>query len=137
MNDLPKCLFNAPNIVFPPIPLRNLFLTDRDSAPADPHDSNVIYIVLIKRDLETREMSFGPLIQSPALNDLCWLSELEIFAGDVAAKELKLTAFLGALEKLGCGARESGNALRVSEGLVELAGWRAELFGVGDGCGVD
>lgn len=135
--DSPKSLLDASDIILAPVPLRNILLANRNTTPTNPHDRNVIDIILIEIDLETREVSRGPLVESPALHDLRGFHELEVLARDVPAEELELATLLGALEDLGCGAREGRDALRVREGLVELRGGRPELFRVRHRRGVD
>lgn len=75
-------------------------------------------------------MSLGPLVQSPALHDLLRFVELEVFARDVASEQLELASLLGTLERLGSRTGKGRDPLWVSEGLVQLFGGSAELFGV-------
>lgn len=79
-------------------------------------------------------MTRRPLVKSPALNDLGGLDELEELTCHVSAEQLELATLLGALEELGLGTGEGGDALGVREGLVELGRGGAELLGVGN-CG--
>jgi len=97
-----ESLLYAANIILSPVPLCDFFLANRNTAPRNPHNRNIIHIILIKRDLKTRIMSFWPLIKSPALNNLCRFNQLEIFTCNVTTEELELAAFLGAFEEFWC-----------------------------------
>ena len=129
-------LLDAPDVVLSPISLSDLFLANGDSAPANSHHRDIVNIILIEIDLQTRIMSFWPLIQSPALNDLCGLNKLEIFASDVASEQLKFAPLFGAFEDLGRSSGESSNTLWIGEGLVKLGSWGSELFSISYGCSI-
>lgn len=130
---LPKGRLDTPNVVFRPVSLRNFLLTNRNTTPVRPHHSDIVDIVLIKVDLESREMSLWPLIQSPALNNLCRLLEFEILASDITTEELELSSLLGTFEELWSCSSECCDSLGVGEGLIELRGWGTEFLAVGDG----
>ncbi len=134
---LPKGCLDASDVILSPVSLSNFLLTNWYTAPGNSHNGNIIDVILIEGDFKTREVTIWPLIQSPALDDLSGFLEFEIFARDVAAKELELATLLCAFKELWCCARESCDAFRVSEGFVELGSGSTELFGVGHGGGVD
>lgn len=132
-----KGQLDAPHIVLAPVALRHLLLAHGHAAPLDAHDRHAVDVVLVKVDAQRRVVTRRPLLQAPALHNVRGLLELDVGTGDVAVKQLKLAADLGALKQLGRRAREGGDALRVGESLVQLVGRGAELFLVGDRCGVD
>jgi hypothetical protein len=134
---LPKRLLDASYIVFPPVSLRDLFLSNRDTAPSNSHDSNIVDIILIKADLESGKVSFWPLVQSPALNDLCGFNKLQVFTGYIASEEFILSTLFSTFKQLRCCTGEGCDALGIREGLVELSRWSTELFCIGNGGGVD
>lgn len=82
-------------------------------------------------------MTLGPLGEAPLLNDLLGSVQLDELAGDVAIKDGELAAGLGALELAGGAAGEGGDALGVSEGVVQLLGSGAELVRCGHGGSVN
>jgi len=130
-------LLDAPDIILSPIPLGDFLLSDGDTAPANPHDRDIIHIILVEFNLKAGVMSLGPLVQSPALHDLGGLDELEILTRYIPAEQLELPTLLGALPNFGGGTREGGDTLGVGEGLVELGSGGPEFFGVCDGCCID
>lgn len=135
--DAPKGLLDAPDVILQPVSLGHLLLSDGDPSPLDAHDSDVVDVVLVKLDLQLGVVVFGPLVQAPALHDLSRFVQLQILAGNIAPEQLELATLLGALEDLGGRPCESGDALWVGEGPVQLLGSGAELFAVGHGGGVD
>lgn len=134
---LPKGCLNATNVVFWPIPLGNFFLSNWNPTPICSHNCDIIDIVLVKVDLQSRVMSLRPLIQSPALNDLCGFYELEILACNITTEQLELTTFLGTLEKLRCCTGEGCDALRVCESDIKLGGGSTKLLTISDSGSVD
>ena len=132
----PECLLDTPHVVFSPVPLRDLLLAHGHAAPSHTHDGDVLDIVLVEVDLQLGEVTLGPLVQPPGLDKPGGLLQFDELARDVAAKELKLAAYLGTLEHLGRGPCEGGQALGVGEGLVQLGGGGAEFLVVGDSGGV-
>lgn len=128
-----KHLKHIPDVVLCPIPLTGLLLADRDTVPVRPHNSDSIDIVLLKLELEGGEVSLRPLGQPPLLRDARRGLEVGVLAAHVAAKELELAAWLGALEDLWWGAGKGCDAAWVGEDLVERFGVAAELLLVGEG----
>ena len=124
----PKSPLDAADVVLKPVALGHLFLTNRHAGPLDAHNRDAVGIVLVKLDLQRRVVAGGPLVQTPALNNLGGLLQLQVLARDVAVEDLKLAALLGPLKDLGRGAGEGGDPLGVCEGLVELLGSGAELL---------
>lgn len=137
MCDLPKGLLNALDVVLEPVTLSNVFLADRNTLPLDSHNGNMVNVVLVKLHVELGEVTGGPLVQTPALGDLLGLLKLEVLAGDVPAKQLKLAADLGTIENLGRGSCKGSDSLGVDKGLVQLLGSGSELLVIGHGSGVD
>lgn len=52
ISDLPKGLLDASDVIFAPVSLGDVFLTDRDTLPGDTHDGDVVDVVLIKLNVE-------------------------------------------------------------------------------------
>ena len=50
----------------------------------------MVYRVLVKDDFLSAKMLWGPLSQSPLLQDLCWLLKLHEFTGNIAIEDSKL-----------------------------------------------
>ena len=134
---LPKRLLNASDVIFSPVPLCNFFLANRNSSPVNPHDRNIVNIILIEIDLEARVMSLRPLIQSPALDNLGRFNKLEVFARNITAKQLVLSTFLCTLEELWSRACESSDTLRVGKSQVAFGSWGTELLCVGQLNGIN
>lgn len=74
-------------------------------------------------------MARSPVSQTPFLDNLSGLVELDVFAGDIAVEDGEFSANVGTLELARSTACEQGNALGVGESLVELFGGGAHLVG--------
>lgn len=135
--NLPKSPLDAADVVLKPVVLGNLLLADGDAGPLDTHNSDLVNIVLVELDLQGREVTGGPLLKTPLLDNLEWFLKLNELADHVSAKKLELAARLGTLPDLGRSASESGDTAGVGEGLVELLSGGAELLVIGDSSGVD
>lgn len=59
---LPKGSLDASDVILAPVTLGNFLLTNWYTTPSDLHDSDIVDIVLIKDDFETREVTLGPLV---------------------------------------------------------------------------
>lgn len=80
-------------------------------------------------------MTLGPLRKTPFLDDLLGLVESNKFTSNISVEDGELAANLGALELARLATCERSNALRVREGVVELAGCGAEFVrGSHGGC---
>jgi hypothetical protein len=132
---IPESLLDAANVVQLPVLLGNVLLADGHAGPGNAQLGDAVDVVLIEVHLKGGEVVGGPLSETPFLDNLL-RRELEILAGDVAVEDSELAADLGALELTGRAAGEGGDALRVSEGVVELLGGGAHLIGCGHGGGV-
>ena len=126
-NDIPESLLNAANIVHVPVLLGDILLTNRNARPRNTHLSNTIDIILIEVDLLRTEVTLRPLGKTPLLDNLLGLVEGDELSSHVSVEDSELAADLSALELARRAARERGDALRVREGVVELAGCGAEL----------
>lgn len=133
----PKSLLDAPDVILQPVPLSNLLLSDRNPRPLDAHDRDMVDVVLVKLDLQLGVVVLGPLVQSPALDDLGRRLQLQVLSRDISPKQLELASLFRAFEDFGWCSRECGNALRVGKSLVELLGGGAELLVVGHRGGID
>lgn len=132
-----KGRLDASDIVFEPVALGNIFLADWHTRPVDAHDSHTVNVVLVKLNDLLGVVTGRPLVQSPCLDDLLGLLQLDILSRDVAVKQLPLATLLGALKFLRGGTSEGGEALRVGEGQVELFSSSPELFLVRNGSRVN
>jgi hypothetical protein len=134
---IPESLLDAANIVHVPVLLGDIFLTNGNARPSNTHLSNTIEIILVEVDLQRTEVTLRPLSQTPLLDNLLGLVESHELASDIAVEDGELAANLGALKLAGRTTCEGSNALRIGEGIVELAGCGAELIGGCHGGGVD
>lgn len=135
--DIPESLLDAAYVVQLPILLGDILLADGYTGPFDTQLSDAVDVVLVQVDLESTEVTLGPLGEAPLLNDLLGGVELDELAGHVAVEDGELAAGMGAVELAGCTAGEGGDALGVGEGGVQLLGGSAELVRCGYGGGVN
>lgn len=126
-------MFDTADIVPFPITLNNLFLAHGDPGPFDSHVGDLVDVVLVEFDFLSAEVAFGPLGQTPFLDDGCGLVEGYEFASDVTVEDGELPANMGAVEAARRGTGEGGKTLRVGERCVELFSGGAEFVGGGDG----
>lgn len=134
---IPESLLDAAHVVQLPILLGDVLLADGHARPLDTQLGDAVDVVLVQVDLERTEVTLGPLGEAPLLNDLLGSVELDELAGDVAIEDGELAAGMGTLELAGCTTSESGNALGVGEGVVQLLGGGAELVRCGHSGGVN
>lgn len=137
LNDVPESLLDAAHIIQLPILLGDILLANGNTGPLDTQLGDAINVVLVQVDLESAEVTLGPLGEAPLLDDLLGSVELDELAGDIAIKDGKLAAGLGALELAGGTPGEGGDALGVGEGVVQLLGGGAELVRCGHGGSVN
>lgn len=134
--DIPESLLDAAHVVQLPILLGDILLANGHTRPLNTQLGDAVDVVLVQVDLESTEVTLGPLGEAPLLNDLLGGVELDELAGHVAVEDGELAAGLG-VELAGCTAGEGGDALGVGEGGVQLLGGSAELVRCGHGGGVN
>jgi hypothetical protein len=133
-NDIPEGLLDAADVVDVPVLFGHIFLTDRNTRPADTHLRDAINVVLIEVDLEGAEVPFRPLRQAPFLDDLLRLVELDKFSIDIAIEDRELSTNLRPVKLTRCSTGESRDALGISEGGIHLFSGGTELIR-GSNCG--
>lgn len=52
-DDVPKCLLDAADVILSPVSLRDVLLTHRNTTPGNPHDRDIIHVVLVETDLQS------------------------------------------------------------------------------------
>lgn len=135
--NLPKSLLDAADIVYIPVLPGDVFLADRDSGPSHAHLGDTIHIVLVKFNFECTEVVTGPLGQAPLLHDQSGSLEFHVFSIDIPVENGEFSTNVSAFKLTRCTTGERSNALRVSEGIVELLRSRAELIRGSDCRGID
>jgi len=133
----PKSRLNTPNVVFPPISPCHLLLPHRHPLPHYPHHSDLIPLILIKPNLQSRIMAFDPLRQSPLLHNQRRFFQLNELATDVAAKDLEFTADMRAFKELRRCTCKGSETFGGGESGVKFRGRGAEFFGVVNRGGVN
>ena len=98
---LPKRLLDTPDVILKPVPLRHLLLPNRHTLPGHPHDGDVVHVILVELDLQAGVVTLGPLVQTPALDELLRRVQLQVLSGDVAAEEAELAPLLAPSKTLG------------------------------------
>lgn len=67
---------DALHVKFVPIPLHDLVFANGHAAPLDPHQGDLVLIVLIENDVQLAVVTLGPRAQAPILHDLSWWVKL-------------------------------------------------------------
>lgn len=116
--NIPKSLLDAAHVIHLPVLFSDILLADRDTGPSHTHLSNTVYVVLVKIDLESTEVTLGPLGQTPFLDHLLVRLQLRELADDVAVEDGEFSTNMAAFELTRGSAGEGCKALRVCESVV-------------------
>lgn len=80
-------MFDTADVVPFPVTLNDLFLSHGNPGPSDPHVGDLVDVVLVEFDFLGAEVTFGPLRETPFLDDSCGFVESHELAGDVAIED--------------------------------------------------
>lgn len=126
-SDLPKCLFDAADVISVPVMLNDIFLSDRDTIPPHVQNSDSVNIVLNEFNLLSAVVTSRPLSQSPFLDDKAGFLEFNIFTVHVSVKYAKLSTNFSTVKPTRSSTSEGSKAIRVGKGGVKLLGGGTEL----------